>query len=133
MNNLSAVIADIGSRWSFRVQGFLTRQLASSAAGMLGANITPDQLLARTTGEILNPNLELLFNGPTLRSFRFSFKMTPRNDTEAGQIKNIIRCFKKSMSLKKLVVAIRKLMKQVLINTTSHTKCFSVEISSRKR
>ena len=82
------------------LQGFFTRQLASSAAGVLGANITPDQLLARTTGEILNPNLELLFNGPTLRSFRFSFKMTPRNDTEAGQIKNIIRCFKKSMSPK---------------------------------
>ena len=81
-------------------QGFVTRQLAASAAGMLGANITPNQLLARTQGEILNPNLELLFNGPTLRSFRFSFKMTPRNDTEAGQIKNIIRCFKKSMSPK---------------------------------
>ena len=81
-------------------QGFVTRQLAASAAGMLGANITPNQLLARTQGEILNPNLELLFNGPTLRSFRFSFKMTPRNDTEARQIKNIIRCFKKSMSPK---------------------------------
>ena len=102
MNNLSAGIADIGKAAGniSGVQGFLTRQLASSAAGMLGANITPDQLLARTTGEILNPNLELLFNGPTLRSFRFSFKMTPRGPEEAGEIKNIIRCFKKSMSPK---------------------------------
>ena len=82
------------------IQGFLTRQLASQAAGLLGANITPNQLLARTTGEILNPNMELLFNGPTLRSFRFSFKMTPRGPEEAGEIKNIIRCFKKSMSPK---------------------------------
>ena len=82
------------------VQGFLTRQLAASAAGMLGANITPSQLLARSTGEILNPNMELLFNGPTLRSFRFSFKMTPRNDTEAGQVKKIIRCLKQSMAPK---------------------------------
>ena len=81
-------------------QGFFTRQLASSAAGMLGANITPNQLLARTTGEILNPNMELLFNGPTLRSFRFSFKMTPRSQTEADEIKNIIRCFKQSMAPK---------------------------------
>ena len=81
-------------------QGFITRQLAVSAAGMLGANITPGQLLARTQGEILNPNMELLFNGPTLRSFRFSFKMTPRNDTEAGEIKKIIRCFKQSMAPK---------------------------------
>ena len=81
-------------------QGFLTRQLAASAAGMLGANITPSQLLARTQGEILNPNMELLFNGPTLRSFRFSFKMTPRNGDEAGEIKKIINCFKQSMAPK---------------------------------
>jgi len=81
-------------------QGFVTRQLASAAAGMLGANITPNQLLARTQGEILNPNMELLFNGPTLRSFRFSFKMTPRSQTEAIEIKDIIRCFKQSMAPK---------------------------------
>ena len=82
------------------VQGFLTRELASKAANIAGVNITPDQLLARTTGEILNPNMELLFNGPSLRSFRFSFKMTPRNRDEAIEIKNIIRCFKTHMAPK---------------------------------
>ena len=81
-------------------QGFITRALASQAAGMLGANITPSQLLARTQGEILNPNMELLFNGPTLRSFRFSFKMTPRNMEESLEIKQIINCFKQSMAPK---------------------------------
>jgi hypothetical protein len=98
----SRAIADIGNAAGGLkgLQGFATRQLAAQAAGLLGANITPDQLLARTTGEILNPNMELLFNGPTLRSFRFSFKMTPRNDTEAGQIKKIIRCLKQSMAPK---------------------------------
>ena len=50
-------------------QGFVTRQLASKAAGIAGVNITPDQLLARTTGEILNPNMELLFNGPIFEIF----------------------------------------------------------------
>ena len=82
------------------LQGFFTRQLASEAAGIAGVSITPDQLLARTTGEILNPNMELLFNGPSLRSFRFSFKMTPRNRDEAIEIKNIIRCFKTHMAPK---------------------------------
>jgi hypothetical protein len=79
------------------VQGFLTRQLAASAAGMLGANITPSQLLARSTGEILNPNMELLFNGPTLRSFRFSFKMTPRNDIEF--LNKFKQCFLENISV----------------------------------
>jgi len=82
------------------LQGFLTRQLASEAAGIAGVNITPDQLLARTTGEILNPNMELLFNGPSLRSFKFSFKMTPRNKKEADEIRKIITTFKKHMAPK---------------------------------
>ncbi len=81
-------------------KAFITRELASRAANIAGVNITPDQLLARTTGEILNPNMELLFNGPTLRSFKFSFKMTPRNRDEAIEIKNIIRCFKTHMAPK---------------------------------
>jgi len=82
------------------IQGYLTRQLASRAIGIIGGNITPSQLLARTTGEILNPNLELLFNGPTLRTFRFQFKMVPRSDLEGKQIKKIIRAFKEYMAPK---------------------------------
>ena len=82
------------------IANFATRQLASSAVGILGVNITPNQILARSEGTILNPNMELLFNGPTLRSFRFSFKMTPRNRDEGEQIKKIIRCFKKNMAPK---------------------------------
>ena len=81
-------------------QGFVTRELASKAAGIAGVNITPDQLLARSEGSIMNPNMELLFNGPSLRSFKFSFKMTPRNRDEAIEIKNIIRCFKAHMAPK---------------------------------
>jgi hypothetical protein len=81
-------------------QGFVTRSLASTAVGLAGVNITPDQILARASGEILNPNMELLFNGPSLRSFKFSFKMTPRNRDEAMEIKNIIRCFKTHMAPK---------------------------------
>ena len=82
------------------LQGFVTRKLTASAAGILGANITASQILARTQGEILNPNIELLFGGPTLRSFRFQYKMMPRNQEEGEQIKQIIRCFKRHMASK---------------------------------
>lgn len=54
-------------------------------------------LLSRTMGGALNNNLELLFNGPMLRSFTFNFKLTPREPKEALEIKKIIRYFKKSM------------------------------------
>jgi hypothetical protein len=75
-------------------QGFVTRRLAAGAVNILGANINAGQILARGTGELLNPNTEVLFNGVVLRNFGFSFKMSPRNDIEAEQIKEIIRTFK---------------------------------------
>jgi len=57
-------------------------------------------LLSRTTGAILNPNLELLFNGPSLRPFAFTFRMSPRDPKEAEQVRKIIRFFKQGMSVK---------------------------------
>ena len=84
-----------------RVTGFGgTTQIASSAVNVFGANTSLNQILARTGGKILNPNMELLFNNVTLRTFNFSFKMTPRDENEATQVKSIIRSLKKNMSAK---------------------------------
>lgn len=76
----------------------MNRYFAASAVNIFGANVTPDQLLARETGQIFNPNMELLFNGVTLRSFKFSFKMTPRNEDESKEISAILRVIKSWMS-----------------------------------
>lgn len=57
-------------------------------------------LLSRLGGAVLNPNMELLFQGPTLRPFSFNFRLSPRNGPEAIQVKKIIRTFKESMSVK---------------------------------
>ncbi len=87
------------------IQDIATKFLTSKAVGALGGNVSVNQLLARQSGEIFNPNMELLFNGPTLRSFRFSFKMTPRSSAEAEQIKLIIRSFKRNMAPKTAAAA----------------------------
>tara|TARA_B100000925_G_scaffold186812_1_gene141161 strand:- start:1 stop:1380 length:1380 start_codon:yes stop_codon:yes gene_type:complete len=63
--------------------------LAAAAAGVDG-----QALLSRTTGMVMNPNMELLFKGPTLRPFSFKFKLTPRGQKEADNIIQIIRFFK---------------------------------------
>ena len=76
----------------------VTKKLAAEAVNIFGANVTVNQLLARGTGEILNPNMELLFSDVTVRNFRFSFKLTPRNPKEAEQVKLIIRAFKRNMA-----------------------------------
>ena len=51
--------------------------------------------MKRTTGQVMNPNMELLFNGPSLRSFGFTFKLSPRTSQEANNIVKIIRLLKK--------------------------------------
>ena len=76
----------------------ITKFLSAKAVNIFGANVTTNQLLARGNGEILNPNMELLFGGPTLRNFRFSFKLTPRNQKESEQVRLIIRAFKRNMA-----------------------------------
>ena len=78
----------------------ITKKLASEAVGIFGANVSLEQIMARQTGEIFNPNMELLFSGPTLRAFKFQFKMMPRNKNESDQVKRIIRTFKKNMAPK---------------------------------
>lgn len=58
-------------------------------------------LLSRQFGAVVNPNLELLFNGPELRNFGFNFRMSPRSAPEAKNIRKIIRFFKQAMSVKR--------------------------------
>ena len=79
---------------------FANVKATSAAIGALGGNVSAADLLARQTRQIFNTNMELLFNGPTLRSFSFTFKMTPRSPAEAQECKNIIRSFKSNMAPK---------------------------------
>jgi hypothetical protein len=74
--------------------------MSAKAVGTLGGNVTAEGVLARTSGQVLNPNMELLFQGVQLRSFNFTFNLAPREENEADQIKQIIRTFKQSMAAK---------------------------------
>ena len=68
--------------------------------GMLGVNVSPESVLSRGFGVVPNSNLELLFNNVTLRSFQFSWRMSPRDEEEALEVKKIIRFFKQGMAAK---------------------------------
>ena len=70
--------------------------LLGGIPGVGGANA----VLGRLNGQMLNPNLELIFNGPTLREFQYSFRLTPRSDLESRMVRSIIRFFKQGMSVK---------------------------------
>ena len=62
-------------------------------------NRSGNELLARTQGAIVNPNLELLFSGPTLRPFTFNYRLSPRDRGESIVVKKIIRMFKQSSAV----------------------------------
>ena len=75
--------------------GEASTALANTLAGMASGQ---QGLLTRTTGAILNPNLDLLFQAPTLRPFNFNFSLSPRDPKEAEVVMKIIRFFKQGMS-----------------------------------
>lgn len=90
----------VGKLGSENLRGLALKAITAEAVNIFGANVSVNQILARSSGKILNPNMELLFNNVTLRTFRFSFKMVARDDKESVQIKAIIRTLKKNMAAK---------------------------------
>lgn len=79
------------------VLGYGAAYATSKAVSAVNINLDPNELLARTQGTISNPNGELLFKGPRLRSYSFTYRMVPRNRFEANIIRKIVRFFKQSM------------------------------------
>ena len=75
--------------------------LAGKALDTLGANVNSNSLLGRATGQVLNSNLELLFQGVSLRSFPFNVTFSPRSNRESEIVKGIIKSLKTSMSAKR--------------------------------
>ena len=74
----------------------ISNLLTGSALG-----INPNELLARTSGQIFNNNLQLLFQGPTLRPFNFQYIISPRDAKESQEVLRIIRMFKQSMAVQR--------------------------------
>jgi len=85
--DVSSIINDQG------LKPFIAAYFAGQA---VGAN-----LIGRTSGMVINPNLELLFNGPNLRTFNFNFRLTPRFKEESEIIREIIFAFKRNMAVQR--------------------------------
>ena len=69
---------------------------------LLSGNADINSLVSRSTGAVINQNVELLFGGVTIRSaFQFSFDLVPRSKRESDIVKEIIRTFKQNMTASK--------------------------------
>ena len=81
-------------------QNAIRNAISGAAINQLGGNVSMSSIISRTTGQVLNSNLELLFGGVNLRSFPFSVTFTPRYYEEMLEVKQIIRQLKSSMNAK---------------------------------
>ena len=76
-------------------------QVNTTIASLLtGQELDQDTFLARRGGHVLNPNAEMLFQGPILRNFNFSFIMIARSEREGKEIRSLIRFLKLGLAPK---------------------------------
>jgi hypothetical protein len=95
-NDLSGAISNTASGMQKNkedIKTALSTAIVSAATGSKG-----ESLLTRSTGNIMNPNMELLFKKPALRPFQFTFKLAPRSREEGKEVVQIIRLFKQAMA-----------------------------------
>ena len=92
--NVNQLVSDI------KASPVVKQYFATQALNSLGGNMSMESVMARSSGEVINPNMELLFSGPNLRQFTFAFKFTPRFQREAQTVRTIMKAFKRNMAPK---------------------------------
>ena len=93
MSGFTEDVNGIVDRFKSTKVGPVARQLGMVQAGK-ATGMSAQQIMSLTQGEIYNPNVEMFYNGPQLRSFDFTFQMSPESSADAQAISNIIREFK---------------------------------------
>jgi len=107
-NSLGDIISSGASNMTQLIKGFaagagtdantlLASQASRAALASININTDPAQFITRAQGRAINPNLELLFAGPKLRSFQFTFQFAPQNRDDASVTRKIMRFFKQGM------------------------------------
>jgi len=101
---LTASLAQFGARSKEELDKLLAgpgENKAAIIAYFAGQAAQAPGLMTRATGSVLNPNMELLFKGPNLRTFNFAFQFRPRFEDESVAVKEIIRIFKRNMAVQR--------------------------------
>ena len=101
--SMSQIKDDLTAKFKARrgEAGTAVRQAGVNAvASFAGTNA--NALMAIQRGEIFNPNVELTYQGPGMRSFSFDYNFNPKNPAETNSVSEIIMAFKKNSAPKDL-------------------------------
>ena len=91
---------EFGSSFQQGASAMYAQTISKIAGFAFGTDLDVDTYLARSGGRVLNPNAEMLFQGPVIRDFKFSFLMIARSQREGNEIRKIIRFLKLGMAPK---------------------------------
>ena len=105
-NALRKDINEAGEGGGARASTVLNAVVARSILSRIGINVDVDQFITRETGAAINPNLELLFGGPQLRTFSFVFNFAPNDQDEAKTVRMIQRWFRQGMLAQKTTAGV---------------------------
>ena len=73
---------------------------ASIFSGVLGLipgianNVSQNDILQAGSSQVLNPNVEMFYDGPQLRTLGMKFTMAARSPSEAAEIEKIVKAFR---------------------------------------
>lgn len=96
-SNFAKILGEQGTK---AIEHYKKGEAGKAVMVALSGQAANVQNLLGRFGQVLNPNLELLFVGPQLRPFSFTFRLSAREEAEANNIKQIINFFKKNMAVK---------------------------------
>jgi hypothetical protein len=89
------IVQQVGSQLENikNIPGAAQQFVLNAVAPIMGTS--PNTLLALSRGQIFNPNVELIYQGPGMRSFSFDYVFLPKNRNDAINMNRIIMEFKK--------------------------------------
>ena len=102
--DIMQAMGNLGSLGKEEMKKFLQENSGAKeaiVAHFAGQAVGNAGFLTRATGAVLNPNMELLFKGPSLRTFNFDFKFRPRFEDESVAVREIIKIFKRNMAVQR--------------------------------
>jgi len=71
--------------------------IVNNANKALGSGVTTNQALGGITGTVVNPNVEMMYESPEMRTFSLTYKMFASTPGESNEIRAICNTFKKNM------------------------------------
>lgn len=94
LESLAKTAKDSANRLAVNTAATAVSELAKS---ITGDNISSGDVFASVGGVIRNPNVELLFQSMSLRTFDLTFRMSPYYQEETKIIEDIVKEFKRAM------------------------------------